>query len=171
MEEKGRKGEKRKREKSECPCKAHHSRDDRHEWPLSRSFDGINKTSLFHTARRSGIQPISIIRRFLVQCGPRRTPALARLQPDNERRRRGRERERSDECARRFAPIDRSVTPAPLRYSARLNSTEGFLPFNRALQGTPCKYRNISRRNARGLKPASPKRKRVNFSFGSIGTL
>lgn len=71
---------------------------NRHEWPLSRSFDGINKTSLFHTARRSGIEPISIIRRFLVQCGPRRTPALARnpTTPTARGREKGRERDRMD---------------------------------------------------------------------------
>lgn len=30
---------------------------NRHEWSLSRSFDGINETSLFRTARQSGIEP------------------------------------------------------------------------------------------------------------------
>lgn len=121
---------------------------NRHEWSLSRSFGGINETSLFRTVRRSRIEPLSIIRRFpVMRAAPpadprRRNVPTSTLTPT------------AREIGRTCAPINRSVLArpriAPVRYSARLNSMGGFLAFNRVPQGAPRKYRNISRRNVRG---------------------
>lgn len=83
--------------------------------------------SIRRDGRESSRYRLSVDSWYSVVLGePRRSLATRQRRRREEGRKR--ERERSDGRARRFAPIDRSVTPAPLRYSARLNSTEGFLP-------------------------------------------